>query len=332
MIVLFLIGILAVSLFSFSLSAGFILLNAQIKPYDTSEKLKEEESAMPGMPTELTAHVRDPKIMTSLLAAKNRWYENPIEKLEQKSFDFKPIYADFWEYSKNPKATAILVHGHMDSARGMAYLAEEYHKRGFSVLSIDMRGHGRSKLKSSFGYKDAKDILLWIAFLQKKYKNDHKIIVHGVSMGSSSVLRLLSLKKAPANIALAIIDSSFASFKTQLKTQIDSLLPNKFFQTFVKKLLLFGLSCSNFLIQGFFFYQHAPIQYLKKRNKNRSKSIPILFFHGLNDSMVPVKNCEILFALTNEPKKQILIDDALHIGAYFYAPEIYMQEIENLFH
>lgn len=329
MIVLFLIGILAVSLFSFSLSAGFIFLQNQIKPYNSRETLSEEKSAMPGMPSDLSEHVRDPKIIKPLLAAKNRWANYPIETLEKKSFDLKTIYADFWENQSEKNLSVILVHGHLDSARGMAYLAEEYHKRGFSTLSIDMRGHGKSQLKSSFGYKDAKDLLMWIDFLIQKYGKEHKIILHGVSLGSSTVLRALSFKKIPKeNLALVITDSSFFTFRSQLKRQLNSLFPNSFLQNFVKTLLLFGLSLSNFLVQGFFFCQHSPKKYIQRRNKRND--VPLLLFHGEKDLMIPLQVFETLSTLAKEPKKTLYIKDALHIGAYFYEPELYMAEIESL--
>lgn len=331
MIFLVILGIVLISLFSFSLSAGFIFLQNQIKPYNSRETLSEEKSAMPGMPSDLSEHVRDPKIIKPLLAAKNRWANYPIETVEKKSFDLKTIYADFWENESEKNVSVILVHGHLDSARGMAYLAEAYFNKGYSVLSIDMRGHGKSALYSSFGYKDAKDLLIWIDFLVSKFGKEHKILLHGVSLGSSTILRALSLKQLPENnISLAIVDSAFSSFIKQMKSQMDFLLPKSPLQNFIKKLLLFGLDLSNFLVQGFFFSQHAPKKYLKKRNKAKNKSIPIVFFHGEKDKMVGPQMSEELFFLANEPKKLVFVKEAPHIGSYFYEPELYMAEIESL--
>lgn len=331
MIFLVIFGIVLISIFSFSLSAGFILLKPQIKDYNSREKLSETESAMPGLPSDITEHVRNLKIMQPLLAAKKRWKQKPIQMLEIKSYDFKPIYADFWENESEKNVSVILVHGHLDSARGMAYLAEAYFNKGYSVLSIDMRGHGKSALYSSFGYKDAKDLLIWIDFLVSKFGKEHKILLHGVSLGSSTVLRALSLKQLPEkNISLAIVDSAFSSFIKQMKSQMDFILPKSPLQNFIKKLLLFGLNLSNFFVQGFFFSQHAPKKYLKKRNKAKNKSIPILFFHGEKDKMVGTQMTEELFHLANEPKKLVFVKEAPHIGSYFYEPELYMAEIESL--
>lgn len=326
----FLIILVFIALFCFFLTAGLIILKSQFKPVDTSANTGSETSEIPGVNSNLTAHVRDPVIMTPLLAAKRRWSAYPMQKLTISAQDTAPLCAYFWRSNDNFSEDAvILFHGFMDSAAGMAYLAEEYHRRGFSVLSVDMRGHGSSGGKYiTMGYKDAEDALLWINELQNILGRSVKIILHGISMGSSAVIRSLSLPNFPEkSVYLVISDSCFSDYSQQMDIHLSSLFPNKGFQKGIKFLLLKFLSLSNFILQGFFFSSHSPLKALQKRNKLPSSSVPVLFFHGENDSMVPLSSAKTLYNAAAEPKKLVVVYKALHIGAFFYDSEMYMKTI-----
>lgn len=326
----FLIVLVLIALFCFFLTAGIIILKSQFKPVDTSASIGSETSEIPGVSSSLTAHVRDPVIMAPLLAAKKRWSAYPLQKLQITSKDKTPLCGYFWRSNDNFSEDAvILFHGFMDSAAGMAYLAEEYHRGGFSVLSVDMRGHGSSGGKYiTMGYKDADDALLWINELQNILGRSVKIILHGISMGSSAVIRSLSLPDFPEkSVYLAISDSCFSDYSQQMDIHLTSLFPNKGFQKGIKFLLLKFLSLSNFLLQGFFFSSHSPLKALQKRNKLPSSSVPVLFFHGENDSMVPLSSAKTLYNAAAEPKKLVVVYKALHIGAFFYDSEMYMKTI-----
>ena len=326
----FLIVLVCIAIFCFFLTAGIIILKSQFKPVDTSASIGSETSEIPGVSSTLTAHVRDPVIMAPLLAAKKRWTTYPVQKIDICAKDKTPLCAYFWRSDDNfSEEAVILLHGFMDSAAGTAYLAEEYHRRGFSVLSVDQRGHGSSGGKYiTMGYKDAEDVLLWIDQLYILLGKGVKIILHGVSMGSSAVLRSLSLPHFPdKSVFLAVSDSCFSDYSQQMNIHLSSIFPNKGFQKIIKHLLLKFLSLSNFILQGFFFASHSPLKALQKRNKLPSSSVPVLFFHGENDTMVPLCAAQTLYNAADEPKKLVVVYKALHIGSFFYDSEMYMKTI-----
>ncbi|NLD46815.1 MAG: alpha/beta hydrolase, partial [Clostridiaceae bacterium] len=301
-------------------------------PVDTSANTGSETSEIPGVSSKLTAHVLDPVIMTPLLAAKKRWPSYPAEKIEIKAKDNTHLCGYFWRSEDSFSSDAvILLHGFMDSAAGMAYLAEDYHRRGFSVLSVDLRGHGLSGGEYiAMGYKDADDLLLWIAQLQKILGESARIILHGVSMGSSAVIRSLSLSEFPSKaVCLAVSDSCFSDYTEQMKQHLSSIFPGRGFQKYIKFILLKFLSLSNFMLQGFFFGSHSPKKALEKRKTLPSASVPVLFFHGECDSMVPVEMAQTLYACAGEPKKLLIVYKAQHIGSFFYDADIYMKTIEE---
>ena len=333
LMLLLLIPILIIlAIVCFTLTAGMIILKSLLKPIDTSKITDSQTSSTPGFAAALSSHVRDTIIMTPLLAAKKRWAEYPVEKVTLQTSDHISICAYFWR-SKDTfsEKAVILVHGFMDSAAGMTYLAEEYHRRGFSVLSVDCRGHGASGGKYiSMGYKDADDIVQWISVVQEKIGMGAKIILHGVSMGASAVITSLAKANFPSGaIVLAVSDSSFSDYSKQMDIHLAALLPKKGFQSFIRKLLLAGLSLSNFLLQGFFFFSHSPVKAIVRRSVN-TNDLPVLFFHGVKDSMVPLQMAQDLYEKAKEPKKLVIVKNALHIGSFFYEPEMYMSTIESI--
>ncbi len=330
MFFIFLILLILLAFFCFFLTAGLIILSSQLKPIDTSLSTGSETSQIPGISSSLTAHVRDPLIMTPLLAAKKRWHSYSLEKIKIKAKDKTDLCAYFWRSKDAFSSDAvILCHGFQDSAAGMSYLAEEYHRRGFSILSVDMRGHGSSGSKLiTMGYKDAEDILLWIEHLQKLLGETVHIILHGVSMGSSAVLRSISLDSFPSQaVFLVVSDSCFSDYTEQMNIYLSSLFPNKGFQKYIRYMLLKYMSLCNVILQGFSFKSHAPIKALKKRATLPSASVPILFFHGEHDTMVPLSMAEALYEVTTEPKKLVVVYKAPHIGSFFYESEMYMNTI-----
>ena len=184
----------------------------QVAPIPDS--FEGEEVEMKGMNKDMASHVHDPIIMGPLLEAKRQWAHKNIELITVIGKKGTILRGDFYpaEYiiQNEPISTneeigvsipkkvhkiAILVHGMQDSSSGMAYLAEEYHNLGYSVLCVNLRGHGISEGKFfGLGYLDAKDILCWIEELNRRNKNNEvSYILHGVSMGGAAVVNSISL-------------------------------------------------------------------------------------------------------------------------------------------
>lgn len=298
----------------------------------------------------LASHLNDKKIMIPLLQAKLEWIsqyeEGSLEQIKIKPSKNTTLSGFLVLPKTYPKYIAILLHGYTDSSLGMAYLAKEYLKNNFGVLAIDARSHGFSSGKHiTMGYKEAKDFSLWIQELNNiieklqqenkfesinSYEQKPKIILHGVSMGAAAVMESLSNKKISSQsnlIALAVADCGFASFNEQLSTQINCFLGKNPFQKGLAYLIIFGMSIINFCVNGFFFFQNSPKKALVKRRKMSSRNIPLVIFHGTEDTFVNFKVIETIEKAAKGNIKINLIKDAPHIGSYFYAPEKYMQTI-----
>lgn len=91
-----------------------------------------------------------------------------------------------------PDAAAIvLAHGFAAHRRKPSYALLADVLAGFvHVLTVDLRGHGRSQGRSTFGYAERFDVAAAVAWLRQE---GHRTIVPiGLSMGGASVLHALS--------------------------------------------------------------------------------------------------------------------------------------------
>lgn len=313
----------------FSFSAGVYLYSKMFtrKGYESHSSIDDEP------------HVKDEKIMTPLLDGKKRWEEKreerKIETIQIKSDEGLSLCGDLWLQKEEKSPVALLVHGFTDSAPGLAYLAEDYYNRGFSVLSINLRAHFQSQGNiPGFSVKDGEDIVLWLLFLKQRFGDDVKLLLHGVSMGASSVIMAVYGKKTQIKevlpmISVVVADCGFSSFKTQLQNQIARILPRKGIQKIVGKLVYWGISVSNFICNRFTLSKASPLDAFQKilKEEKKEKYPMLILFHGKSDSLALPIMSEELFKIAPAPKRIVLVENAPHIGSYFYNPNGYMNTI-----
>jgi alpha/beta superfamily hydrolase len=112
---------------------------------------------------------------------------------------------------KNERAI-VLVHGRDDSrtnAFGGEFVsfANVLHQAGFSVLMIDLRGHGQSDVsRYTFGIRERLDVLGAVDWLESRGFKSGSIGVLGYSLGGGSVIGAASEDEA---IAAIWLDSAF---------------------------------------------------------------------------------------------------------------------------
>ena len=311
----------------FTLVAGYIVysscftinhVNLEPKPLRDAEKKSV-----------LYAHTKDPRIMDPINAAKERWFKNRdagmFDSLSVVSREGLNLAGYYWPVAARAEAErrwVILVHGMMDSAAGMGYLAEEYHAAGWNVLSVDLRAHGESEGKRrTMGVREGEDLALWVSALIRRYGAD-SVYLHGVSMGGAAVLLFAVRSDIPAAVKGFISDSGYAChdavFTRLLKLATGS--------RFVAASLTIGASVASFCLTGIGFWRMAPEKYLSAIAR------PVLLFHGQDDALVPIGLVRKMHGLPMKPgSESVVIPDAAHIGPYFCAKALYLQKIEDFY-
>ncbi len=130
-------------------------------------------------------------------------------ELKWKASDGVEIYGQCWLAEGKPKAVVCLIHGMGEHSARYAHVAEYLVDSGYSVISYDHRGHGKSGGKR--GHTPSYDLLLdGVSDLLKeaeKIAPGTKKFIYGHSMGGNVVLNY-ALRRKP-EIAGVIASSSW---------------------------------------------------------------------------------------------------------------------------
>lgn len=207
----------------------------------------------------------------------------PYEKVTIESDDGLTLVGKY--YHLNDDAPVIIFfHGYRCSGirdgNGMFLYTR---KLGFNVLLVDQRAHGESGGKTiTFGVKERYDCLRWAEYVAKRFGENQKIILAGLSMGAATVL-MASDVGLPKNVRGIIADCPYSSPKGILCSVVKEMrFPVKF------TYLLAKLGAK--WIGGFDVEEASALEAVK------NTQIPILIIHGDDDRFVPCamsKDCKM---------------------------------------
>lgn len=241
---------------------------------------------------------------------------NSISKKEIniQSNDKLQLFASEFKLSNESNKWIILVHGYTSEQSSIYDIARHYSDKGYNVLTPDLRAHGLSEGKYvGMGWLDRNDLLLWIDYLLKNYRNS-EIILHGVSMGAATVM-MASGENLPTNVKLIVEDCGYTSvwdiFSFELKLRFNlSTFP--------------VLNAASFITNvrtGYNYKEASSIDQIKK------SVTTILFIHGNADEFVPVNMAYKLYDNANINKELIIVDGAGHAESRLADEELYYGSI-----
>lgn len=240
-----------------------------------------------------------------------RWFKNSnYKEVYVKSFDKKKLHA--YEIKNKLNTWVIIVHGYTNNALEMLDVAYNFYKKGYSILLIDQRAHGKSDgVYSTHGFYERKDMLSWIDYINKKKKT--KIILYGISMGGTVIMRTVG-ENLPGNVICAIEDCGFISNYDQFYNQLKYL-------KFLPKPIISSFNIFSSIFFGFNIYKFNPEEILM------NGKIPFMFIHGSSDKLVPPKNAYDAYQLYKGKKKLLIIDEAKHMKSSIQDSKKYYNEI-----
>lgn len=241
---------------------------------------------------------------------------NSISKKEIniQSNDKLQLFASEFKLSNESNKWIILVHGYTSEQSSIYDIARHYSDKGYNVLTPDLRAHGLSEGKYvGMGWLDRNDLLLWIDYLLRNYRNS-EIILHGVSMGAATVM-MASGENLPTNVKLIVEDCGYTSvwdiFSFELKLRFNlSTFP--------------VLNAASFITNvraGYSYKEASSIDQIKK------SVTPILFIHGNADEFVPVNMAYKLYDNANINEELIIVDGAGHAESRLADEELYYGSI-----
>lgn len=210
-------------------------------------------------------------------------------------------------------------HGYRSTGRGeYRYFSKYYHDKGYNLFYVDHQAAGESEGKYiGFGYHEYKDCLKWLDFMNKTFGPDIQIFLHGVSMGSATVMMMTGSPDLPSNVKFTVADCGYTSAWDQFDHNLEVL-------GIFRYPVLWGSDVWNKLINGYHYTEANPLQSVA------NAKIPMLFVHGDKDNFVPTEMVWRLYNACSAPYKDVfLIAGAAHAEAYKVDPVTYEAKLDE---
>ena len=243
------------------------------------------------------------------------WYkEIPKDDVYIKSYDNLKLHATYIpSHDKKTDKLAIVIHGYKSSSHDLITVSKMYSDLGFKVLLIDQRGHGKSEGKfTSAGHFEKYDLKKWLHYSTRNYGQNIRILLHGVSMGASTIALATKFKESK-NINLLVLESVFTNFKSSLKlaTKIKIYI-----------IFLWGISFFTFIFHKFFLSEINPLKVLG------NNCIPTLIIHSENDRVISeTMSKKIYETINSEIKDLLIIKDSKHALAFATNKNLYIKKV-----
>lgn len=239
-----------------------------------------------------------------------------LEEIDIKARDGIKLHGYFLPAEKPSDKICIGCHGY--TSKGMNDFpshARFFHEQDFDVLILDLRAHGNSEGDYvGFGILDRYDLLEWIRYVNKRFDNSKKILLHGTSMGGSTVLMTSGFEEVQDCVKGIIADCAFTS-------------PYDIFVHILKKnyhLPPFPIMNINNVMckktAGYSFKEYSTLDAL------RTNKIPILFIHGKSDKFVPTWMTEKNYEAAVCEKSLLWVENAGHGSSLYENMALYTEK------
>jgi hypothetical protein len=275
-----------------------------------------------GVDEDIVAEFADPEVFAGYMEKMrpvHEWMEaQNLEEIDIRSHDGLLLHAYYLSSGRTPEKIAILHHGYTSSALDTSVTAKLFYDLGYDVLMVDMRAHGKSEGDyAGFGILDRFDTLDWVHYVNERF-NNIPIVLHGVSMGASTVLMALGLPEIQNWVSAVIADCAFTS-------------PGAVFANVMKK--NYHLPVTDPIIRVASFYSKARAGYgmndYSTLDALRENHVPVLFIHGRKDTFVPTWMSNDNYAADPGEKELLFVDNAGHGSSLFENYELYETTVKK---
>ena len=220
-----------------------------------------------------------------------------------RSTDGIPLKA-WWIGKGGFSRAALLVHG-FDGDKSDPQVVETarvYHRAGFNVLMLDLRGCGESEgERVTLGYREVRDVRAALSWLEGRSFDPGRVVLHGWSMGGATVVRA-----APGTgVAAVVEEAGYADLPPLLRERLPeaSGLP-VFFNPGI-------------FLMGRVFLGIDPWVMRPKEQAHRlaEEGVPFMIIHSRDDYVIPFEHAES-FAAAYPGAVFWEIEGYEHVAAY----------------
>ena len=285
----------------------------------------------------ITREFKVPEAVSKFITEKEEDGEKPLESrymecmkyIEDYGFERHELISDRGQklrgYLMRPKKPSDVYvfgsHGYRSDGKGeWCYFAKFYvEEMGYNFFFVDHQSHGESEGEYiGFASHEHRDALKWLRYMNDNFGSDIKIILHGISMGSATVMLMTGDDALPENVKFTVADCGYTSAMDEFNYKIETLkLPFK--------PLVPVISAINHKRAGYDFQKDTDA--LSAVEKAR---VPMLFIHGDKDLFVPTKMVYELYASCTSEKELFVVEGADHAKSYHIDPKGYEMRVKAM--
>jgi len=226
------------------------------------------------------------------------------------------IHAELLESETPSDVWIISLHGYSASPEIDGAVVKVFAEWGYNVLCPYLCGHGDSESDYiAMGWLDRLDVLSWIDYLTRHYK-DAKIILHGMSMGGATVM-MTTGELLPDNVVCAVEDCGYTSVWDEFSVQARDMFDRSPFP------IINATNMVTRIKDGWGLKEASCVEAVRR------SQTPTLFIHGDKDDFVPFWMLDTLYRSAACEKEKLVIPGAEHAAAAGKNPELYFGTIKT---
>lgn len=262
---------------------------------------------------ELQLRVRENQQKESV--AGNTWHSTtPHEELTIHTIDGLELYGDFYQAKEQSHKYLLAIHGYKMDKSAMYGYAAHYWEKGYHVLTVDQRSHGKSEGKYiGMGWLEREDMLQWIDAIVEM-DEDAQIVMHGVSMGAATVM-MTAGEELPDQVKACVEDCGFSSVWDIMSSELYARFKMPEFP------IVYMASFFSKMRAGYDFKEASSVEQLKKAK------VPMLFIHGTKDGFVPFYMLQRVYDAHPGQKDEYVVEGVDHTDAVNADVEKYYDKV-----
>jgi uncharacterized protein len=217
--------------------------------------------------------------------------------------------------NSNGAGVVLLLHGVRANRTSMLSRARFLYRLGYSVLMIDLPGHGESTARHiTFGYEESRGVVAALDYLGSEFPGE-RIGVIGVSLGAAAIV-LADLSRPPDAV---ILESMYPTIEEATTNRVTMRLGS--WARLLVPTLLWQLP----LQTGVSANQLQPIA------KIVDLGSPVLIVSGSADRHTTLAETRRLFEAAREPKEEWIVPGARHVDLHAFDTQAYESCIASFF-
>ncbi|MCC6992061.1 MAG: alpha/beta fold hydrolase [Acidobacteria bacterium] len=209
------------------------------------------------------------------------------------------------------RGAVLLLHGIGGDRRTMVPRAKLFHAAGFSVLLIDLQGHGESQAAHvTFGFREAQDVAAAAEFLRARLPGEPMSAV-AVSMGGAA----LTLARPAPPFRAIVLESVYPDIESAVSARLEIRLGPP--GGWLTPLLLWQMP----LRLGIQATDLRPLEHLDRL------SAPVLLASGSADPHPTSAQTAAMYARLHAPKELWMVEGAGHDDLFDHSPDDYRRRV-----